>query len=66
VQHFFFRLFRLGRLGVAAGAALWLLGGCAWHTHKVRSYDRSISDEDHDPTYHEDVERADVEVRDSQ
>jgi hypothetical protein len=50
---------------MAAGATLWLLGGCGWmHPHKSRSYDRSVEDEDRDPTYHADPQRADEEVRD--
>ena len=49
------------------GIAVWLLGGCFWHhPHKIRSYDRSFTNEDQDPTYHSDPERADEEVRDSQ
>ena len=60
--------FRLCRLGIAAGLAVWLMGGCFGnhHPHKIKSYDRSITDEDQDPTYHEDPQRADVETRDSQ
>jgi len=53
-------------LPLSACAALCLLGGCGWfHSHKPKSYDRAISDEGRDPTYHEDPERADVEVRDA-
>jgi hypothetical protein len=39
--------------------------GCAaWHHHgKSRSYDRAVEDEDNDPTYRSDPQRADVEVR---
>jgi hypothetical protein len=63
--------YRFLQLGVAGGLAVWLLGGCAWfnhHPHKAKSqsYDRSISDEDRDPTYKSDPERADEEVRDVQ
>jgi hypothetical protein len=58
--------YRLLGLPLVAGAALCLLGGCgAFHSHKPKSYDRAVSDEDRDPTYHEDAERADVEVRDA-
>ena len=64
MRGFFYQLLRLGIVGGMAG---WLLGGCAWHhQHKPKSYDRSISNEDKDPTYHEDPERADEEVRDVQ
>ncbi len=64
VRHFFYRLLRLG---VTGAIAVWFLGGCAWHHgHKVNSYDRAISDEDKDPTYHADVEHADVEEHDMQ
>jgi hypothetical protein len=48
------------------GLTVWLLGGCGWHkmhTAKSHSYDRSIEDEDQDPTYKPDLERADVETR---
>lgn len=52
-------------LGIAGAAALWLLGGCGWnHPHKPKSYDRSVYDEDRDPTYHDDPQRADVEESD--
>jgi outer membrane lipopolysaccharide assembly protein LptE/RlpB len=52
-------------LATAVAAAAGLLGGCGWHhTHKPHSYDRAVSNEDQDPTYHADAERADVEVRD--
>ena len=55
---------RLLRVGILAGGTVWLLGGCGWHhAHKPRSYDHAISDDEKDPTYHEDEERADVEVR---
>ena len=58
------------RLGIAGGLAIWLLGGCgAWHhPHKAKSYsyDRNIEDEDRDPTFKADPERADEEVRDVQ
>ncbi len=43
-----------------------MLGGCGWgHPRKPPSYDRAISDEKKDPTYHYNPERADVEYRDS-
>ena len=51
-------------LALAAGAAVGLLGGCAGHPRKAPSYDRSIDDEDHDPTYREDPQRAGEETRD--
>jgi hypothetical protein len=49
-------------------AMLLPLSGCAWlhHAHKANSYDRSITDEDHDPTYQENSERADLEVHNAQ
>ncbi len=56
--------YRLLRLGAAAGAALWLLGGCGWHhTARVKSYDREFTDEDRDPTYRDDPQRAGEEIR---
>ena len=54
---------------LAMALAVCLLGGCGWwhpHPHKVRSYDKAISEDERDPTYQEDPERADVEVRDVQ
>jgi hypothetical protein len=48
--------------------AVWLLGGCFGnhpHPRKIKSYDRSFTDDEQDPTYHEDAERADEEVRDA-
>ena len=57
--------FSIRLLAVAALAiAFWPLAGCGWgHPRKPVSYDKAISDQDKDPTYHEDPERADVEVR---
>jgi len=48
--------------------AVWLLGGCFWnhHPHKIKSYDRSFTEDEQDPTYKADPERADEEVRDVQ
>jgi len=48
--------------------ALWLLGGCAWHHHprKSKSYDTAIPEDENDPTYKVDPERAGTEVRDMQ
>ena len=64
MQRFFYRLLRMG---ITGGAAVSLFGGCGWHhPHKPKSYDRAISNEDKDPTYHSDPERADEEVRDVQ
>jgi len=58
-------LYRCLGIVIAAGATTWALGGCGWHhSHKPHSYDRAISDEDRDPTYQPNPERADVEVRD--
>lgn len=55
------------RVGLLAGLTAWMLGGCGWgHHHKSSSYDRAVSDEDHDPTYRDDPQRADEEVRDAQ
>jgi hypothetical protein len=51
---------------LAMAAAPVLLAGCAHHTHKSKSYDKAISDEDSDPTYHEDPQRAGETVRDIQ
>jgi hypothetical protein len=49
---------------MAAGIALWSLAGCAsQHSHKVHAYDQAISDDDRDPTFRSDPERADEEVR---
>jgi len=60
-------LFNFLRLGLITGAAVWLLGGCGWHhSHKPKSYDRSISDEDKDPTYQDNPQRAGEEIRDVQ
>jgi len=54
-------------LGLTAGIAVWLLGGCFWNRpHKIKSYDRSFTDDDRDPTYHEDPQRADEEVHEAQ
>jgi len=48
---------------MAAGLALWSLAGCASpHSHKIHSYDQAM-DEDRDPTFRPDPERADEEVR---
>lgn len=59
-------IFRFLRVAIAGCASVLLLGGCGWHHHprKPKSYDREISDEDRDPTYRDDPQRADVEVRD--
>jgi hypothetical protein len=63
VRRFLCREFQLA---IFAGAAIGLLGGCGWHhSHKPRSYDRSVTDEEKDPTYRPDAERADVEVREN-
>jgi len=58
VRRFFDRLLLLAIAGVIAAS---LLSGCAWHPHKPKSFDRSISDDDRDPTYRADPERADEE-----
>ena len=59
--------YRLLALGLTAGIAVWLLGGCFWNRpHKIKSYDRSFTDDDRDPTYHEDPQRADEEVHEAQ
>jgi hypothetical protein len=51
----------------ALAAVFGPLAGCGWgHRHKPVTYDRAISNEDRDPTYHYDPERADVEVREDQ
>jgi hypothetical protein len=43
------------------------MGGCFGnHPHKIKSYDRSFTEDDQDPTYHPDPQRADEEVRDTQ
>jgi hypothetical protein len=48
----------------ALASGPWLAAGCGGrHQHKPVSYDKAISDDTRDPTYHEDEERADVEVR---
>ncbi|MGA3170634.1 MAG: hypothetical protein ABSE62_06440 [Chthoniobacteraceae bacterium] len=56
---------RIGSMGMVA---LSLLGGCAWHHGKKTppSYDKPFSDDERDPTYHPDEQRADVEVQDEQ
>jgi hypothetical protein len=59
-------LFRLFRLGIAGALILRLLVGCASHPHRAASYDRAISEDERDPTYRPDPERADEEVRDVQ
>ena len=52
---------------MTAGLLAWMLPGCATHhSHKSNSYDRAISEEDKDPTYKADPERADEEVREAQ
>jgi len=58
-------------LSLITGSALLLssAAGCAMfkpHPHKIRSYDQSITNEDRDPTYHDDPERADLEVHQDQ
>ena len=59
-------LFWLLRFWLAAGAGFCLVAGCASHQpHASRSYDRAIDDEDKDPTYRVDPERADEEVEDA-
>jgi hypothetical protein len=45
------------------GPSVWLLGGCASHSHKSQSYDRMITDESKDPTFRADPQRAGEEVR---
>jgi hypothetical protein len=67
-SNFYRHFYRLILLAMAAGAALWLLGGCALlhHGKKSQSYDRAISDDDHDPTYRDDQEHAGDTVRDVQ
>ena len=61
MRYFFNRYLRLG---ITLGAALGLLGGCAWHhPRKPRSYDRNVSDDDRDPTYQSDPQRAGEEIR---
>ena len=58
----FYRLLRM----VITCMAVALLGGCGWHhSRKPKSYDRAVSDDNRDPTYHADFERADVETRDA-
>jgi hypothetical protein len=58
---------RFLKLAMSAGLLAWMLPGCATHhSHKSNSYDRAISDEDKDPTYKADPERADEEVREAQ
>jgi len=55
---------RFSWLGALGAAALWLLAGCGWHhTRKPKSSDRSISEEENDPTYQPDPQRAGEEVR---
>ena len=61
---FLYRLLRPSQIALTAGAAFCLFAGCASHQpHKSKSYDRNISEGENDPTYHEDFERADEEVR---
>jgi len=53
------------RLAMAAGAVLWVLGGCAWHHgQKAPSYDKSIGEDEQDPTYREDPQRAGEIIKD--
>ena len=50
-------------LALAACSSLWTFTGCASHKPaRVHSYDQAM-DEDKDPTYKPDPERADEEVR---
>jgi hypothetical protein len=54
-------------LALAAAGVSCLLGGCAWHHHqKSKSYDKAVSDEDTDPTYRYDPQRAGETIRDVQ
>ncbi|HEX4084013.1 MAG TPA: hypothetical protein VHY22_03810 [Chthoniobacteraceae bacterium] len=63
MRRFSIRILMLGALAAVFGP----LAGCGWgHRHKPVTYDRAISNEDRDPTYHYDPERADVEVREDQ
>jgi len=49
--------------GITWGAAIWLLGGCGWHhNRKPNSYDRAITDDSRDPTYHPDEERVGTDL----
>jgi hypothetical protein len=62
VRRLFYRMLRIA--AVPAGMAVLLLSaGCAWHSHKPKSYDRMLSDGEKDPTYQEDPQRAGEEVR---
>jgi hypothetical protein len=47
-----------------AAMAMWLFGGCSlFHPHKQKSYDKAFDNEDQDPTYHSDPQRAGEEIR---
>jgi hypothetical protein len=54
------------RLALAMMAMSWVLGGCAHHAKKSKSYDKAISDDDSDPTYRDDPQRAGETIRDVQ
>jgi hypothetical protein len=49
--------------GISLGLGAVALGGCSSHPHRQKSYDRSFTDDDRDPTYKADPERADEEVK---
>jgi hypothetical protein len=51
-----------------SGAIAWMLPGCSWFGghHKVKSYDQAIYDEDKDPTYRDDPEKAGDETNSQQ
>lgn len=57
-------LHRCLRPGLMAAMAMWLFGGCSlFHPHKQKSYDKAFDNEDQDPTYHSDPQRAGEEIR---
>jgi hypothetical protein len=56
----------IGYRFLLAGLLAWVvcvLAGCGSFSHKPKSYDRAVTDDERDPTYRENPERADVEVR---
>ena len=62
VRRLFYRMMRIA--AVSAGlAVLLLMAGCAWHSHKPKSYNRMISEDEQDPTFRPDPQRAGEETR---
>ena len=58
-------LLRFISLGVLGFTSVGMMTGCAWHGHKKKSnsYNRNVSEEENDPTYRDDPQRAGEEIK---